>query len=116
MNPAPANGDGVRCVSICRIATNTVTQPFLSREEICLDLKRRLINVLYGTTRQLAAGQGLLDVTLNGADGLEHMTLINCEHIFTVAKEKITAVVGRVTPERRRQIGRKVVEGFRLPL
>jgi mRNA-degrading endonuclease toxin of MazEF toxin-antitoxin module len=115
MNPSVRQWDVVR-VRINPQDRDEHPAVVLSREEFCHDLKRRLINVLYGTTRQLAAGQGLLDVTLNGADGLEHMTLINCEHIFTVAKEKITAVVGRVTPERRRQIGRKVVEGFRLPL
>jgi mRNA-degrading endonuclease toxin of MazEF toxin-antitoxin module len=115
MNPSVRQWDVVR-VRINPQDRDEHPAVVLSREEICHDLKRRLINVLYGTTRQLAAGQGLLDVTLNGADGLERMTLINCEHIFTVTKEKITAVVGRVTPERRRQIGRKVVEGFRLPL
>jgi hypothetical protein len=44
------------------------------------------------------------------------MTLFNSEHIFSVPRERITAVLGRVTPARRRQIGRTLVQAFRLPL
>jgi mRNA-degrading endonuclease toxin of MazEF toxin-antitoxin module len=88
----------------------------MSREEWCQDERRRFINVLYGTTRRPASGPAPLDVTLNGADGLESMTLLNVEHVFSVPREKITAVLGRVTPARRRQIGRTLVQAFRLPL
>lgn len=88
----------------------------LSREEWCQDEKRRFVNILYGTTRRPAPGAAPLDITLNGADGLERMTLINSEHVFSVPREKITAVLGRVTPARRRQIGRTLVQAFRLPL
>jgi mRNA-degrading endonuclease toxin of MazEF toxin-antitoxin module len=88
----------------------------LSREELCQNERRRMLNVLYGTTRRPAEGAGPLDVTLNGADGLDRATLINCEHVFTVPRDRISAVIGRVAGERRRQIGRRIVEGFRLPL
>lgn len=88
----------------------------LSREEWCRDEKHRFVNVLYGTTRRPASGAAPLDITLNGADGLERATLINSEHVFSIPREKITTVVGRVTPERRRQIGRALVQAFRLPL
>ena len=88
----------------------------LSREEWCQDEKRRFLNILYGTTRRPASGASPLDVTLNGADGLESMTLFSSEHVFSVPREKISAVLGRVTPARRRQIGRTLVQAFRLPL
>jgi PemK-like, MazF-like toxin of type II toxin-antitoxin system len=88
----------------------------LSREEFCTDARRRTVNVLYGTTRRPGLEPEILDVVLNGADGLERPTLFTCGHFFTVPKEKISAYLGRVALERRRQIGRKVVEAFRLPL
>jgi mRNA-degrading endonuclease toxin of MazEF toxin-antitoxin module len=88
----------------------------VSREEFCSDPKRRTVNVLYGTSRRPASVADLLEVTLNGADGLERSTLFSCGHLFTISKEKISSVLGRVAPERRRQIGRKIVEAFRLPL
>jgi mRNA-degrading endonuclease toxin of MazEF toxin-antitoxin module len=88
----------------------------LSREEWCQDEQRRFVNVLYGTSRRPATGAAVLDVTLNGADGLERMTLINTEHVFSITRERISSVVGRVTPARRRQIGRTLVQALRLPL
>jgi len=88
----------------------------LSREEFCLDAKRRMLNVLYGTSRRPAEAVSALEVVLNGADGLERATVFSCGHLFTISKEKVSLVAGRVSPERRRQIGRKIVEAFRLPL
>ena len=75
-----------------------------------------MINVLYGTTKRPAAAPDSYEVTLNGADGLERPTLFNCGHLYTIDRRKITAQLGRVTPERRRQIGRKIVATYRLPL
>jgi mRNA-degrading endonuclease toxin of MazEF toxin-antitoxin module len=88
----------------------------LSREEWCQDVNRRFVNLLYCTTRRPAKGASPLDVTLNGADGLEQLTLVNCEHVFSVPREKFTSIIGRVTPARRRQIGRTIVQAYRLPL
>lgn len=88
----------------------------LSREEWCQDERKLAVNVLYCTSKRPADKPGLCDVSLNGADGLERVTLANCEHVFSVSREKITSVVGRVAVERRRQIGRMVVSAFRLPL
>ena len=88
----------------------------LSREEWCQDERRRFVNVLYGTTRRPATGASPLDITLNGADGLSSMTLVSAEHVFSVPRDRITSILGRVTPARRRQIGRTLVQAFRLPL
>jgi len=55
-------------------------------------------------------------VTLNGADGLERPALFNCGHFHQINRSKIAGVTGRVTLERRRQIGRKIVATYRLPL
>jgi mRNA-degrading endonuclease toxin of MazEF toxin-antitoxin module len=88
----------------------------LSREEWCQDERKPAVNVLYCTSKRPADKPGLCDVPLNGADGLERVTLANCEHVFSVSRAKITGVLGRVAIERRRQIGRMVVSAFRLPL
>ena len=43
-------------------------------------------------------------------------TLFSCGHLYSVDRRKITTHIGRVAPERRRQIGRKIVATYRLPL
>jgi len=88
----------------------------LSREEWCQDERHLAINVLYCTTKRPADEPGPLDVLLNGADGLERLTLTGCGFVYSVPRVRITAVAGRVSPERRRRIGRTIVAAFRLPL
>jgi len=88
----------------------------LSREEWCQDLRQSAINVLYCTTKMPASEATTLDVTLDGADGLDRATLVNCGHVFSVPRQRIMSVVGRVSLARRPQIGRTLVSAFRLPL
>ncbi|MEY2882109.1 MAG: PemK-like, MazF-like toxin of type toxin-antitoxin system [Verrucomicrobiota bacterium] len=88
----------------------------ISSDEFCLDPHKRMVNVLYGTTRRPGLDPRAHEVVLNGADGLEHPTLFSCGHLYTIDRRKISATLGRVAPERRRQIGRKIVGTFRLPL
>ena len=88
----------------------------LSREEWCRDERRRVLNVMYCTNARPGLSASQCDVVLNGADGLERKTLVSCEHVHTVPRTAITATVGRVGVERRRQIGRTLVQAFRLPL
>ena len=88
----------------------------ISPEEFCADERKALVNVLTGSTRRPAIAPDAHEVTLNGADGLERPTLFNCGHFHQIGRGKITGVAGRVTVERRRQIGRRIVAMFRLPL
>jgi mRNA-degrading endonuclease toxin of MazEF toxin-antitoxin module len=88
----------------------------ISADEFCADERKPLVNVLTGSTRRPAATADPHEVTLNGADGLERSTLFNCGHFHQINRLKITRVTGRVTPERRRQIGRRIVATYRLPL
>ena len=88
----------------------------ISPEELCADPRKANLNVLYGTTRRPGENPRSHDVVLNGADGLVHQTLVGCAYFYGVDRRKITGNMGRVAPERRRQIGRKVVASFRLPL
>ena len=88
----------------------------ISPDEICADARKPLVNILVGSTKRPAQASDPGDVPLNGADGLERITLVNCTHFSQVNRQKITTVAGRVAPERRRQIGRKIVATYRLPL
>jgi mRNA-degrading endonuclease toxin of MazEF toxin-antitoxin module len=88
----------------------------ISCDELCGDAHRTALNVLYGTTRRPATSADSFEVTLNGADGLERPTLFHCGHLYTVDRRKVTTTLGRVSTERRRQIGRKIVACYRLPL
>ena len=88
----------------------------ISCDEFCADAGKAQINVLYGSTRRPAIQPRGYHVTLNGADGLDHPTLFSCGHLYSVDRRKITANIGRVAHERRRQIGRKIIATYRLPL
>lgn len=85
-------------------------------DEFCADSSKPQINVLYGSTRRPAIQPRPYHVTLNGADGLDRPTLFSCGHLYSVDRRKITTPIGRVAPERRQQIGRKIVATYRLPL
>jgi mRNA-degrading endonuclease toxin of MazEF toxin-antitoxin module len=88
----------------------------ISAEELCGDLRKTKLNVLYGTTQRPGETPRAHEVVLNGADGLEHATLVGCAYLYGVDRRKISTSIGRVAQERRRQIGRKIVATFRLPL
>lgn len=88
----------------------------ISPPEDCADPRRTRLNVLYGTTRRPGVIPRTHEVILNGSDGLDHATLFSCGHLYSVPRAKISAALGRVAAERRRQIGRKIVATYRLPL
>lgn len=88
----------------------------ISPPEVCADEKKTRLNVLYGTTRRPGFAIQPHEAQLNGADGLEHATLFSCGHLYTIDRAIISARMGSVTYERRRQIGRKIIGTFRLPM
>ena len=63
----------------------------ISPEELCADLRKTKLNVLYGTTRRPGENPRPHDVVLNGADGLEHQTLVGCAYFYGVDRRKIVA-------------------------
>jgi hypothetical protein len=86
----------------------------ISCEEDCLDPQILRINVLYGSKRAPAAPLDAWQVHLNSADGLEFGTAIDCGLFYLIEKASCSSVIGQVTLERRRQIGRKINEILRL--
>ncbi len=87
----------------------------LSCEEDCQDAEFLRVNVLYGSKRPPAAALEPWQVLLNGADGLDFQTSVDCGVIYLVPKAACSPTGGRVSLERRRTIGRKINEVLRLP-
>lgn len=52
------------------------------------------------------------EVLLDAADGLDLKSLCRCDLLFTVGKAKLGRRRGSVTPERRREIARKIIQGL----
>ncbi len=86
----------------------------ISRADMCRDPRVPVVNVLYGTTRRPTSSPSPTDVVLNGADGLDRPTLVNCDHMHTVTKSSIEARCGCVTVERRRALSRTIHRAFAL--
>lgn len=51
-------------------------------------------------------------MALNSADGLDRLTLINCDHIYTVRKDSVASRLGSVGYERRRALCRTMARAF----
>jgi len=84
----------------------------LSRTAVCADARKQTVNVLFGTTKRPAGEISPTDVALNSADGLERLTLINCDHIYTVRKDTVDSRLGSVSYERRRALCRTLARAF----
>lgn len=57
---------------------------------------------------------GLHEVLLDRTDGLDWESAVRCDLIHLLERERFLEQRGRVSPERRVQIGRKLIECFRL--
>jgi hypothetical protein len=66
------------------------------------------INVLVGTKKQPAELLREHQVLLNGADGLEFTTALDCTFVHTARKSSILRSAGTVSLNRRSEIQRKV--------
>ncbi len=88
----------------------------ISADEICSDERQLRLNVLFGSKKVPAVGLRRHGVLLNGADGLEFASEVDCGFVHVVSKEKIRGAAGRVTPVRQREIMRKMIECLRFRL
>jgi hypothetical protein len=80
----------------------------LSLEDILSDPKQLRLNAVVGTKKQPAEGARAHHVILNEADGLDHLTLVDCSLVYMVRKASILRSVGSVTVHRRQEIQRKI--------
>ena len=88
----------------------------LSGEEWCASSHTTNLNVLACSKRVPGDPVKPHQVVLNGADGLEFQTTADSRFLYVITKEGVSEVIGRVSPERRRAIGRKIIEVLRLLL
>lgn len=61
-----------------------------------------------GQERQARENETILDE----ADGLDWKTLCRCDLLFTVDRATLSRKRGEVSPERRRDIARKIIQGL----
>lgn len=80
----------------------------LSGENTLEDPKQHRFNVLLGTKKPPAASTMQHQVLLNGADGLDHLTQVDCSLVYVARQTSVLRFAGTVSLERRREIQRKV--------
>jgi len=86
----------------------------LSPPDVLSDPKQSRINVLVGTKKQPAESAKSHQVILNGADGLEFMTLLNCALVYQVKKVNVLRTAGVVSYARRGAIAVRLRAAFGL--
>jgi hypothetical protein len=80
----------------------------LSGENTLLDPKQHRFNVVVGTKKPPGANHGDHHVLLNGADGLDHLTQVDCSLVYVAKKASVLRLAGTVSLERRRAIQRTI--------
>jgi len=88
----------------------------ISNDEMCLNPDVDEVNALLCTSAQVNRSPKGNEISLDENDGLDWKTLVRCDRIFLLDKNKFDDRKGSVTQERRHLIARKIVELFRLPI
>ncbi len=88
----------------------------VSGEEWCASPHVFNLNVIACSKKPPADAPRPHQVELNSADGLDFRTTADCRFFHIVPKEGIAVVIGHVSAERRRALGRKINEVFRFQL
>lgn len=83
----------------------------LSSDDVMADERQHRFNVVVGTKKQPAEQARVHQVILNGADGLEFTTLVDCSLVYMARKSSILRSGGVVALHRRPQIQRGI-RGF----
>lgn len=78
-----------------------------------LRLKNK-VNVLLCSSHRTRRPPEAHEVLLNGADGLDWETLCKCDLLYAVDKGQLTQRRGRVSSERRRAIGERLIRALGL--
>lgn len=86
----------------------------LSPIEVASSTRIDRINVLYGTTKRPAGGLLPGQILLDEADGCDHPTVFDCLLFPVVKKAAIASIMGHVSTERRRHLGKTLASVLRL--
>ena len=84
----------------------------ISSSELCA--RSKYINILYCTSQRQSRPPKPHEVLLNGADGLDRETFVDCSALWLVESEKLYGQRGTVTHARRNAIRDKLRDIFRL--
>jgi hypothetical protein len=74
------------------------------------------VNALICTSAKLNRETKKNEVILNTADGLDWKTAVRCDVIYLLPKTEFRERRGKVAPQRRVVIARKIAETLRLPM
>ena len=84
----------------------------ISPSELCA--RSKWVNVLYCTSQRQSRPPKPHEVLLNGADGMDWETFVDCAAIWMVESDKLFGQRGQVTLERRNAIRDKLRDIYRL--
>ncbi len=88
----------------------------ISNEERCVNDDLEYVNALICTSARLNRKMKKHEVILNAADGLDCKTAARCDVVYLLPKAEFRERRGKVSPQRRIAIARKIVETLRLPI
>lgn len=80
----------------------------LSGENSLDDPRQHRFNAVLGTKKPPAAANADHHVLLDGSDGLEHVTQVDCSLVYVARRSSVLRTAGMVSWERRKEIQRKV--------
>jgi mRNA-degrading endonuclease toxin of MazEF toxin-antitoxin module len=88
----------------------------ISNDETCQNPDIQEVNALLCTSAQVNRGPKRIEEVLDESDGLDWKTMVRCDRIHLLPKDKFQERKGTVTDERRHLIARKIIEVLRLPI
>ncbi|HEV8619180.1 MAG TPA: type II toxin-antitoxin system PemK/MazF family toxin [Candidatus Udaeobacter sp.] len=88
----------------------------ISNEERCVNADLEYVNALICTSARLNREAKKNEVILNATDGLDWKTAVRCDVIYLLPKNEFRERRGKVSPQRRLAIARKIAETLRLPM
>jgi len=88
----------------------------ISNEERCVNHDLEYVNALICTSARLNREAKKHEVVLNAADGLDWKTAVRCDVVYLLPKGEFRELRGKVSPQRRVAIARKIAETLRLPM
>ena len=88
----------------------------ISNDETCQNPDIEEVNALLCTSVRVNRGPKVTEEILDEADGLDWKTMVRCDRIHLLPKERFDNQKGNVAAERRYLIARKIIEVLRLPI
>jgi mRNA-degrading endonuclease toxin of MazEF toxin-antitoxin module len=88
----------------------------VSNDERCVNDDLEYVNALICASARLNRQTKKNEVILNAADGLDWKTAVRCDVIYLLPKAEFREHRGKVSPQRRIAIARKIAETLRFAM